>query len=129
MTDRAIVVLRTQTDRDKAARWAQGVAVGSKVVFLGPSRSLPQNDLFWSCMRDISRQHQYHSLTLSPEDWRTLFMDALNREGRLVPNLSDDGFVSLGRSSSALSKEEFSGLLETVFEWGSRNGIVWSDQK
>mgnify|MGYP006921374484 FL=1 len=128
MSDRAVVTLRTQADRDKASRWCQGVATGSKVVFHGPARTLPQNDLFWSCMGDVSRQHEYHGLKLSPEDWRTLFMDALDREARMVPNLDGDGLISLGRSSSALSKEEFSNLISTVFEWGNRNGIEWSDK-
>ena len=79
-------------------------------------------------MGDVSRQHEYHGLKLSPEDWRTLFMDALDREARMVPNLDGDGLISLGRSSSALSKEEFSNLISTVFEWGNRNGIEWSDK-
>jgi len=46
----------------------------------------------------------------------------------MVPNLDGTGMVGLGRSSSSLSVEEFTGLLSLVFEWGNRNGIVWSDQ-
>ena len=55
-------------------------------------------------------------------------MDALDRETRMVPNLDGTGMVGLGRSSSSLSVEEFTGLLSLVFEWGNRNGIKWSDQ-
>ncbi len=53
-------------------------------------------------------------------------MDALKREVRMVPNLDGNGFVSLGRSSSDLSREEFSGLLDIVFEWGARNGVKFT---
>jgi hypothetical protein len=128
MSDRAIVTLRTQSDRDKVARWAQGVATGSKVVFHGPQRSLDQNSALWAALGDIARQRDYHGLKLSPDDFKLLFLDALDRETRMVPNLDGTGMVGLGRSSSSLSKEEFSGLLSLVFEWGNRNGIVWSDK-
>ena len=128
MTDRAVVTLRTQTDRDKASRWCQGVATGSKVVFHGPQRSIDQNSALWAALGDIARQRDYHGLKLSPDDWRLLFLDAVDRETRMVPNLDGTGFVGLGRSTSALSKEEFSGLLSIVYEWGNRNGIEWSDK-
>lgn len=128
MTDRAIITLRTQSDRDKAARWSQGVPLGSKIVFHGPTRSIDQNSALWAALGDISRQCEYHGLKLSPDDWKILFLDALDRESRMVPNLDGNGFVSLGRSSSSLSVEEFSGLLSIIYEWGNRNGVKWSDK-
>lgn len=128
MTDRAVITLRTQADRDKAGRWAQGVPLGSKIVFHGPQRSIDQNSALWAALGDIARQKEYHGLKLSAEDWKILFLDALDRESRMVPNLDGNGVLSLGRSSSSLSTEEFSGLLSIVYEWGGRNGIVWSDK-
>jgi hypothetical protein len=44
----------------------------------------------------------------------------------MVPNLDGNGFVALGRSSSALSKEEMTGLLSIIYEWGNRNGVTFS---
>lgn len=127
MSDRAIITLRSQADRDKAARWAQGVAIGSKVVFHGPQRSIDQNSALWAALGDIARQRDYHGLKLTADDWKILFLDALDRETRMVPNLDGTGMVAIGRSSSSLSVEEFSGLLSIVYEWGNRNGIEWSD--
>ena len=128
MTDRAIVTLRTQSDRDKAARWAQGVALGSKVVFHGPGRTIPQNDALHAAIGDIARQRDYHGVKLPVREWKLLFLDALDRDTRMLPNLDGTGFVSVGKSTSALSKEEFTGLLSIVYEWGSRNGIIWTDK-
>jgi len=128
MSDRAVVTLRTQSDRDKAARWCQGVATGSKVVFHGPQRSIDQNSALWAALGDVARQRDYHGLKLSPDDWKILFLDALDRETRMVPNLDGTGMVAIGRSSSSLSVEEFTGLLSLIYEWGNRNGIVWSDK-
>ena len=128
MTDRAVITLRSQADRDKASKWAQGVPLGSKVVFHGPARSIPQNDALHAAIGDIARQKDYHGVKLPVSSWKLLFLDALDHEVRMLPNLDGTGFVSVGKSTSALSKEEFSGLLSIVYEWGGRNGIVWSDK-
>jgi hypothetical protein len=61
------------------------------------------------------------------DDWKLLFLDALKREVRMVPNLDGNGFVSLGRSSSDLSKGEFGDLLDLVYSFGAREGVVFSD--
>ena len=127
MSDRAIITLRSQADRDKASKWAQGVSAGSKVVFHGPGRTTPQNDALHAAIGDIARQRTYHGVKLPVREWKLLFLDALDGEVRMLPNLDGTGFVSVGKSTSALSKEEFTGLLSIVYEWGSRNGIEWSD--
>lgn len=128
MSDRAVITLRSQADRDKASKWAQGVTAGSKVVFHGPGRTIPQNDALHAAIGDIARQRDYHGVKLPVREWKLLFLDALDRDTRMLPNLDGTGFVSVGKSTSALSKEEFTGLLSIVYEWGSRNGIEWSDE-
>jgi len=128
VSDRAVITLRSQADRDKASKWAQGVTAGSKVVFHGPGRTIPQNDALHAAIGDIARQRDYHGVKLQDWEWKLLFLDALDSHVRMLPNLDGTGFVSVGKSTSALSKEEFTGLLSVVYEWGNRNGIVWSDQ-
>ena len=128
MSDRAVVTLRSQADRDKASKWAQGVTIGSKVVFHGPGRTISQNDALHAAIGDIARQRDYHGVKLPVREWKLLFLDALDRDTRMLPNLDGTGFVSVGKSTSALSKEEFTGLLSIVYEWGSRNGIIWTDK-
>lgn len=128
MSDRAIITLRSQADRDKASKWAQGVATGSKVVFHGPGRSIPQNDALHAAIGDIARQRDYHGVKRPVSSWKLLFLDALDRDVQMLPNLDGTGFVSVGKSTAALSKEEFTGLLSIVYEWGNRQGIVWSDK-
>jgi hypothetical protein len=66
-------------------------------------------------------------MKLSPADWKLIFLDALKRELRIVPNLDGTGFVNLGRSSSDLSKEEMSDLLELITAWGVEHGIKFND--
>lgn len=120
----ATVIIASAFDRDKVARWAANVKNGTIVTFKETKRYLPQNARFWAMLGEISSQANYHGIKLSPEDWKLLFLDALKREVRMVPNLDNNGFVSLGRSSSALSKEEMTDLIEIVFEWAARHEIV-----
>ena len=123
---RHLLVLSSEAIRSKALKWVHQAPPGSRITFQAPKRSLPQNDALWAALTGISQQRLYHGVKLSPDDWKILFLDALKREVRMVPNLDGNGFVSLGRSSSDLSREEFSGLLDIVYEWGARNGVQFS---
>jgi hypothetical protein len=78
-------------------------------------------------LSEIAAQKTWHGVRLSAADYKLLFMDALKRELRIVPNLAGSGFVNLGRSSSDLSKEEMSDLLELVTAWGVEQGIQFND--
>jgi len=46
----------------------------------------------------------------------------------MVPNLDGNGFVSLGRSSSDLGKQEFSDLLELIHMFAASRGIALHDE-
>lgn len=123
---KAVLVLINDEIRAKAKDWVSRAPDGTRLTFVGPKRSLPQNDRLHAALTEIASQATYHGIRLSVDDWKILFLDALNREVRMVPNLDGNGFVSLGRSTSVLSKEDFSGLIDIVQEWASRNGIELS---
>lgn len=125
---RATLILNSELVRAKALRWINGVPPGTRVEFKAPKRTLPQNDKMWAMLTEISEQIVYHGLKLAPDDWKLLFLDALKREVRTVPNLDGNGIVSLGRSSSDLSREEFAGLIEIITEWGVRNGVTFTEK-
>lgn len=125
---RAAIILTNEETRERAVKWVRGVPSGTRLEIKAPKRSIPQNDRMWAMLTDIARQVSYHGLRLSPEDFKLLFLDALKREVRMVPNLDGNGFVSLGRSSSDLSKAEFSDLFEVIEAWAAANGVVFSDR-
>lgn len=93
------------------------------------TRSTEQNSALWAALSDVSIQVEWHGVRLTAEDWKLVFMDALNQEMRLVPNVAGTGFINLGRSSSKLTKQEFSDLIELVRAFGSERGVVWSDDR
>lgn len=124
---RAFVTLNGKAERERVAHWAMRVPAGSRVEFKAPRRTLPQNDRMWSMLTDVSMQLKWHGLRLSTEDWKLIFLDALKRETRMVPNIDGNGFVNLGRSSSDLSKEEMSDLFALIDAFGAKHGVVFHD--
>jgi hypothetical protein len=124
---RALFTLNTKADRERAAAWAWQAPWGARVEFKEVKRSLDQNAKFWACLTDVATQLKWHGLKLSTDDWKLIFLDALKRENRLVPNIDNSGFVSLGRSSSDLSKEEMKDLIELILEFGARHGVVFHE--
>jgi hypothetical protein len=128
---RALLRIDGPVTRARAADLIARVPEGTRVEFKGGRRTLPQNDRMWAMLTDVSRQQTWppgpHGVKLVPDDWKKLFLDALKRELRTVPNLDLTGFVNLGSSSSDLSKEEMSELIELVAAWGAQHGVVFQD--
>jgi len=83
----------------------------------------------WAMLTDISEQLAWHGVKLSPDDWKLVMLDALKREMRMVPNIDGNGFVNLGRSSSDLSKDEMTALMEIIAAFGAKHGVVFHDSE
>lgn len=124
---RAVLVLSSPEVRQKAAYWASKLPDGTRVEFKETKRSIPQNDRLWAMLTDVAAQVKWHGLRLAADDWKLLFLDALKREVRMVPNLDGNGFVSLGRSSSDLSKAEMTDLIDLIHAFGANHGVVFHD--
>ena len=90
-------------------------------------RSLPQNDRMWAMLSELALQLPWHGQKLRADDWKLIFLEALKRELRLVPNIDGDGFVDLSRSSSDLSKNEMGDLLDLIAAFGAQHGVMFGD--
>lgn len=126
---RALVILASRTERQRAAHWCLTAPVNTRVEFKEAKRSTDQNAMMWASLTEIARQVEWHGLKLSADDWKLIFMAGLNQEMRLVPNIEGTGFVNLGRSSSDLSKAEMTDLIELVLKFGAEHGVSFHDQK
>ncbi len=126
---RALIVVRSDADRERAARWAQKSPPGCRIEFKQTKRSVPQNARMWAMLSDVAGQLTWHGVKLAPDDWKLMFMDALKRELRVVPNLDGTGFVNLGRSSSDLTKSEMGDLMELVAAFGAQHGVTFHDDE
>jgi hypothetical protein len=126
---RVAVTLHSQADRDKVCRWVQKVDAGTRVELKEAKRTDDQNSKFWAMLTEVSQQLLWHGQKLNTEDWKLVFLDALKRELRIVPNITGNGFVNLGRSSSDLTKAEFSDLIEIISAFGAEHGVQFQDDR
>lgn len=126
---RVTVILNSKASREQAARWVMNAPVNCRVEFKETKRSIPQNDRMWAMLTDVARQVPWHGIKLPADDWKLIFLNALKRELRLVPNLDGTGFVNLsGQSSSDLSKQEMTDMIELIYAFGAQHGVVFHDQ-
>jgi hypothetical protein len=124
---RYLMTLRSNDDRRRACKYVNGAPYGARVEFKATKRTLPQNDRMWAMLTDVAEQLPWHGVKLRPDDWKLMFLDALKREVRIVPNLDGTGFVNLGRSSSDLGKQEMSDMMELISAFGANHGVKFHD--
>lgn len=126
---RYLVTLHSSRDRARAAKYLAAAPFGTRVEFKAAKRTLSQNDRFWAMLTDVSEQLSWHGKKLRADDWKLVFLDALKRELRIVPNIDGTGFVNLGRSSSDLTKSEMGDLMEIISAFGAQNGVQFHDSQ
>ena len=83
---RALVTLWRREDRERAHRWIDGVRTGRASSSKRRNARRDQNAKMWASSRTLRPQVQWHG-PLSPDDWKIIFLDALKREVRMVPNI------------------------------------------
>lgn len=125
---RALVTIRSAADRATATNWVAKAPPGTRILFKSSKRSLPQNDRMWAMLTDISRQASHAGQRYTPDQWKILFMHGCGRELQVIPSLDGSTFLQWGYSSSDLSKDEMSELIEFMFAWGAENGIQFQDE-
>lgn len=126
---RALLVLDSPVSRSRAASWCMRLPHGTRAEFKQSKRSNDQNAKMWAMLTEVATQVPWHGLTLRPDDYKLIFLDALKREVRAVPNLDGTGFVNIGRSSSDLSKSEMADLITLIEAFGAERGVVFADDR
>lgn len=124
---RALITLRNKLDRERAITWIKRAPDETRVEFKASKRTIAQSDKMWAMLTQVARQAPWDGKKLRPADWRDLFIDALKRDLRVVPTLDGSGVLSLGRSTSDLSKVEMSDLIELIYAFGANHGVVFQE--
>lgn len=91
------------------------------------TRSIDQNSKLWAILGDISSQVEWHGRKLSSESWKHIFTAALIKQ-EVVPNLSGDGFVVLGQSTSKMTVAQMRDLIELIQAFGAERNVRWGDE-
>ena len=123
---RALLVLDTREQREKAVAWIWKAKDGSRVEFKGPKRSLPQNDLMWALLTDVAvHMRKTAGLDYSTDDWKHIFLHGWGREVRFLPALDGKSVVPVPQSSSDLSKDEMTDFIEFILKEGAERGVTF----
>jgi hypothetical protein len=122
---RRFFIIANEDVRTRAIIALDTAPTGSRVEIKGPQRTNDQNARLWAMLTEIAEQVDWYGQHLSSDDWKHVFLAALKQELRVVPNLDGNGFVQLGRSSSDLSKAEFSDLFEVIHAFAASKGVVF----
>lgn len=122
-----VFVLSHDTARRNAMDCVAHAPAGYCVEVKPKTRTLEQNARMWAMLTDISRQVEWHGLSLAPVEWKDLFT-ALLRGQKVVPGI-EGGFVVLGTRTSDMSISEMSDLMEAMAAFGAESGVVFNDEK
>lgn len=124
---RALLVLETPADRQKAAHWITKAPVGTRVEFKASKRTLPQNDLLWALLTEVSQQLEHAGKRYEPGQWKAIFLHAFGREISFLPSLDQKTFLPIELSSSDLSKDEMTDFIEFILKEGAERGVMFRE--
>lgn len=124
---RALVVITSAADRAKAVHWIGIAPWNTRIEFKAPKRSLPQNDRMWAMLTDVAAHMKRQGKDYTTDQWKAIFMHACGKEVSFLPSLDGKTFIPWGSSSSDLSKQEMTDLIEYIHAWGAENSVSFND--
>ena len=119
----------TAQNRAEILRAVEAAPLGAQIDLVDDPRSLAQNRLLWMLLGQISEQLEHCGEHYEPEAWKCAFMKQLGAKLAFMPALDGEGVVAVGYRSRTLSKEKFSELIESIYEYGSRHGVEFHGPK
>jgi hypothetical protein len=122
-------IIHSKEDQQRAAEWCMRAPMGMRIEFKETKRTLPQNDRMWAMLTDLSQQATLGGKQFAPDQWKVIFLHALGQEIQLLPSLDGRTFVPWGQSSSDLTKDEMTGLIELMFKFGAEHGVQFPDDR
>lgn len=128
---RALITINGSADRERAIAWINKSPAGTRIEFKAAKRSIPQNERFWAMLTDVATQHSINGRKYTTEEWKMMFLAAYaevtGAEIRYLPAIHRAGMIPAGRSSSDLSVQEMSEVIDLMAQYGSENGVVFKD--
>lgn len=123
---RATLILNDAGNKQLAAKWVRMAPAGTRVEFKRSKRTLPQNDHMWSLLTEVSQQATHMGRKYDTNSWKCIFLHALGREIEFLPSLDGKEIIPYGNSSSDLSKQEMSDLIDLIYAWGATHDIKFT---
>ena len=119
------VILNGPHQRAAAKLLIDKAPSGAVLKISEAKRTLDQNAKLWAMLSDVSRSKP-EGRTHTPEVWKCLFMHACGHEVAFESGLDNRPFP-VGFQSSRLKIGQMVDLIEFVYEYGARHGVVWTE--
>jgi len=97
-----------------------------QIIIQEDTRSLAQNRMLWSCLRDVSQQVVWYGKKLDSDSWKNIFSASLKGQ-ETVPGING-GFVVLGQSTSKMRVSEMRDLITLIHAFGAEHNVQFSDE-
>jgi hypothetical protein len=128
------LVIYGPKSREAALRAVNAAPVGTRVEIKAEKRTNDQNALMWVLLTKLALALPWGGAKQTPDTWKLLFLDALRRElsqqPGMLPSIDGSGaVVNVGTSSSDLSKEEMTLLIELILRFGDQHDISFDDER
>lgn len=124
MTSRFILI--SPRVRQNAVNAVLEAPEGYVVTISEPKRSLEANAKLWAMLADVANAKP-EGRQWTPETWKCAFLHSLGHQVRFAEGLDGSGPFPMGFSSSKLTVRQMSDLITTIYEYGDRNGVVWTE--
>ena len=118
--------LTSPHNRRFAHELVDAAPMGAVVNVREATRTNDQNAKMWAMLSDVSRAKP-EGRVWTPDVWKAAFMHALGHEILWQPGLDGRTPFPAGFRSSRLSKREMIDLIEVIYEYGARHGVVWTE--
>lgn len=125
MTDKVTIHLSGNASRARAIRMVETAPKGYSVTISEETRTLEQNRLMWPLIKDMREQIEGMD-AFTPDQTKLRFLNALDNEMQMLPELEGGGMFVVGQRSSTLTKSQFSDLIELMFAHGAKHDVRWS---
>lgn len=108
------ILLSDGRDIDRAlAEIRQALDDGPVDIAITPCnrRSLQANALMWVKLGELERTKRWHGKRLAASNWKHLISAGIDKM-MVVPNINNDGFVSLGKATSRMSVKQMNQVID-----------------
>lgn len=118
--------IRSEGDRQKAARWSTKVPMNWHVHFKEPTRTNDQNSKMWAMLNDISKAEMCGRKE-TPDNWKAIMMSACGWEVQFLEGMDGKPFPS-GFKSSQMTIRQMVDLIDYMQATGDENGVSWKQR-
>lgn len=113
--------------RQLAHKWVDHAPDGWLLRLEPATSSKLQKAKMWATLGDIAKQARHEGRSFSADDWKILFMHALEHEVRFMTGLSGEPFP-VGFRSKHMSSRQMSELIDFIQCWAAQNNITLHDR-